>query len=267
MDLHAALTTLADYLDLDAAELIAYAEADPFTGWDDGKGDFPNGSIWGVEGKVLFALVRALKPASVLELGVYHGCSTTHLIAALQANGSGTVTSVDHHSGDGASVDIGDAIPDAQRADFHYVEQRGQHYLAKLKDNSQPFIFEDMQHDVEGTAELWVLGVQKLQPGGVMISHDSEHPTAGPDVRAGVALAGVTGTISLLIEPADCGLLVYRKPGQWIDPELPLTKEELKGVIKGDALEVKADGEAKLNRRRAPDKVTRTPAKKTAAKK
>ncbi len=155
MDLHAALTTLADYLDLDAAELIAYAEADPFTGWDDGK----------------------------------------------------------------------------------------------------------------GTAELWVLGVQKLQPGGVMISHDSEHPTAGPDVRAGVALAGVTGTISLLIEPADCGLLVYRKPGQWIDPELPLTKEELKGVIKGDALEVKADGEAKLNRRRAPDKVTRTPAKKTAAKK
>lgn len=211
MNLNTALEHIAAYLVLDATELIAYAAKDSFTGWDNNQGQFPVGSIWGVEGQVLYALVRALKPMNPLELGVYYGASATHLIAALQANGSGVLTSVDHHSGDSGAVEIGSSIPATQKADFHYIEQRIQHYLATLEDNSVDFIFEDAFHDIEGTKEIYQLALVKLAPNGVIVSHDSEHPTAGPTLRAGIEVAGVTDYLSLLIEPSDCGLAIWRK--------------------------------------------------------
>ncbi len=214
MTLEAALTLIADTLGLDAAELIAYAAEDEFGGWNNNEANatFPNGSIWSVEGRTLFALVRALRPAVVVELGVFHGASATHLLAALQANGTGKLTSVDHHSGDSGATEIGGYIPAVQKADFHFVEQRGQQYLATLKDNSVGFIFEDMQHDAEGTAEIWTLAQAKLKPGGVIVSHDAAHPTSGASVRAGIAAADVTDTLVVLIEPGDCGLAIWQKP-------------------------------------------------------
>jgi predicted O-methyltransferase YrrM len=49
-------------------------------------------------GRQLFDWVREHRPASCLELGFAHGVSTVYLAAALEANGAGTVQSVDNRS-------------------------------------------------------------------------------------------------------------------------------------------------------------------------
>ena len=80
MQLHDALRAIAQQFDLPGHELIAYAAEDPHDGWDLGKGSWVSGSVWTVEGKVLYAMVRALKPQEVIEFGTAQGCSSTHIV-------------------------------------------------------------------------------------------------------------------------------------------------------------------------------------------
>src|SRR3990167_10454525 len=114
MHLHSALEQIASAYSLDANALIAYAAEDLETGWDHGEGEWPTGSIWQVEGQVLYALVRALKPARVLELGTWYGCSATHILQALEANGYGALLVLDNHVQGGPAA-IGDMIPEGLR--------------------------------------------------------------------------------------------------------------------------------------------------------
>jgi hypothetical protein len=48
----------------DPQELIGYAAEDTLGGyhWDERQRQFPSGSLWQVEGQMLYALVRWLKP-------------------------------------------------------------------------------------------------------------------------------------------------------------------------------------------------------------
>lgn len=234
MNLDQALEAIADYLEIDADALRAATAQDDFGGYhvDKANEKFPAGSIWGVEGQVLYALVRVLQPQNLVELGVYHGASSTHILAALQANGTGTLNSVDHHSGDSGAIAIGGHIPDAQKPDFHFHEMRAQAYLGKLKDASADLIFEDAFHDPIGTAEIWALAVDKLMPGGVIVSHDSEHFIVGAGVKEGVKTAGVSDYLSLLIEPSDCGLLIWQKPIDAVGEPPKADESPVKSAVK-----------------------------------
>jgi predicted O-methyltransferase YrrM len=82
MNLQQAFKAIGKAFDLDAEKLQAFAEQDKYTGWDEGKGEFPVGSLWTVEGQVLYALIRMLKPKNIMELGVNYGASTCHIAAA-----------------------------------------------------------------------------------------------------------------------------------------------------------------------------------------
>lgn len=224
VNLEDCLTDIARLYALDANELIAYAFEDNIGGWDEGRGGWPIGSVWSVEGKVLYALVRALKPTVCVELGTYHGCSATHIAAALHANGgTGRLYCVENGG-------YGLAQPDL-------VPQELQGYMTFFKDDAAlymesanhqiDFIFEDSAHNQEITQRVWQAAKAKLAPGGIIISHDAMHFNkeanwgVGPEVRKGIVESGVQGARFYLVAtpsvPSDCGFAIWQAPKEYKD--------------------------------------------------
>lgn len=206
MDLNTALTEIADFLSLDAQALIAYAAADDIGGFhfDPTQATFPGGSLWSVEGKVLYALVRALKPKNALELGTWHGASATHMLSAQLRNGYGALYSVDHWEG------AGTLVPDGLRDWWHITYADAVAYIdGKTHRRSIDFCFEDAIHSESEVYAIVTALKPKLKPGAVVVHHDSEHGDDGRQVKAGVTRAGITNWKSWLISPSDCGLLIW----------------------------------------------------------
>jgi predicted O-methyltransferase YrrM len=207
-----ALTQIAGALGLDAAALISYAYDDPHGGYhawyEDG---FPIGSMWRVEGQALYALIRALRPVKVLELGTWHGCSATHALQALHDNGYGVMECVDASVYGG--IVIGDMIPEhlRYRVEIHQTTFEDALEIALKQGYRYDFIIEDGMHEAPQVAFVWETAKSLLSPGGVIVSHDAMHETAGPAVQEGLAAAGFDDYTSILISPADCGLAVWRK--------------------------------------------------------
>lgn len=214
MHLHSALEQLAQRFGLDAGALIGYAHEDPHTGYDSG---WPTGSIWQVEGQVLYALARALKPTTVLELGTWYGCSATHILQALNDNRWGALRAVDNHV-QGGPAQIGALIPDELRGRFEHTHIGILDYLITTEEQFD-FIFEDGMHDHEQVAQVWRAAQRVLTPGGFIVSHDATHFVVGAEVQRGMAQAGITDALFLSIDPADCGLAVWQKPGEYVASE------------------------------------------------
>jgi predicted O-methyltransferase YrrM len=206
-----ALKQIAETFHLDAKTMYDAMLQDPHGGYhalyDDG---FPTGSLWRVEGQFLYAFIRALKPANVLELGTWHGASATHILQALRDNDGGVIECIDNRAyGD---VVIGDMIPKELKpfATMHAVSIEECLPMAVEREYTYDFIFEDAMHDAEQVAFVWSHADKLLNPGGVIISHDAMHAVAGFAVREGIARAGYK-TTNVLIEPADCGFAIWRK--------------------------------------------------------
>jgi hypothetical protein len=106
------------------------------------------------------------------------------------------------------------------------------------------FVFEDGAHSLQSTRDAWLAGVKKLNPDGVMISHDAAHFLVGQAIQDGIQAAGVTPTV-YEIAPSDCGLAIWRKPLEAEEPQpaqvkvgkdIPLSafipKDEAEGAFK-----------------------------------
>ena len=80
---------------------------------------FDPGSVMAAEGALLYGLVRALRPSTVVETGTASGISTAYLLAALDRNATGRLLSIDlPFEGSelqplvaGTSIDLYDASP------------------------------------------------------------------------------------------------------------------------------------------------------------
>lgn len=206
MQLDDALTDIAAFLQLDADALKAYAAEDTLGGFhtDDAQSTFPGGSLWGVEGQVLYVLVRALRPQHALELGTWLGASATHILTAQQRNGYGALYSVDHWEGAGALV------PDELRDWWTMTYMEGVHYInTKLHRGKVGFAFEDCIHSESEVYAIVTALKPKLRPGAVVVHHDSEHGDDGQQIRRALTRAGVDYR-SWLIEPADTGIAIWR---------------------------------------------------------
>lgn len=202
MTLEEALRQLAADLDIDADELIAYAEEDEETGWDFNEGDWPIGSIFRAEGQVLYALTRALRPFVAVEYGAQHGCSAKHILTALVKNRKGRLVSVDN-----AFMANQKQFTEAQNRRWDWVYQDAD--KADVGEAAD-LVFEDCGHSAEGTRQI-IAHALTLNP-RIILSHDALHPTVGPTVREGFGqAAGAFKT--LLIEPSDCGF------AYWINPD------------------------------------------------
>jgi predicted O-methyltransferase YrrM len=229
ISLNDALDSIAASFELNADDLIEYAAQDPWGGYHDKYDDgFPGGSIWRVEGQVLYALVRALRPRRVLEIGTYWGGSATHILQALHDNeGDGSLTCVDLNTG------VGSMIPANLRSRVTILQGDLYQWLpAQIKvGETFDLIWEDSQHSVETTEAAWRAAWSLLTPGGIMACHDAEHlhvPSntgVGALVREGIARAGFFAATppakTYLIAPSDCGLAVWRKLPAQTDDYVP----------------------------------------------
>lgn len=209
MNLESALTEIAVYLNLDADDLIRYADEDTIGGYSMGElaTYWPSGSLWAGEGKTLYALIRALKPFSVIEFGVHAGCSTTHLRRAAQKNGYGHVWSVDKWEG------AGTLIPDTLRSvgDIFYRDALDYAKGVAVQPSAPvDFVFEDLIHRSDEIYDVLNALSPKFTPNTVIVHHDSEHGEDGAEVKKGIELLGVSDYLSLLCGDTDCGLAMYR---------------------------------------------------------
>jgi predicted O-methyltransferase YrrM len=206
MNLDEALTMIAADIGLDADELIAYAAEDNIGGYhaDESLSRWPIGSLWEVDGQVLYALVRALRPASIVEMGAHRGASTAHIAAALKANGTGELYSVD------ILESTGDLLPDEYRDVVTFVYKDAVEYLNSTR-RKFDMAFEDMMHTAEQVLAVCGELKTRVRPGGLVLHHDSEHFVVGSEVRAGLEASGVAYR-SVLIAPADTGLAWWRMP-------------------------------------------------------
>jgi predicted O-methyltransferase YrrM len=205
------LFMIESFLGIETDTLMPFAEADNLGGYhpDPSQRQWGAGAIWDVEGRTIYALVRALKPVNVVEIGSGTGCSTNHIASALLANSFDDLT----HIGHVVTLDRGNT-PEIRGEHNNYVTVvpgDAFEYLELLPDNSIDFILEDADHSEDMCYRVGEIAKRKLAPGGVLVAHDAAHFGVGADVRAGFERAGLQGRV-YLTEPSDCGLLVWRKP-------------------------------------------------------
>ena len=206
--LDAALGLLADHFGLEAEALRAYAAEDTVGGY--GRGDttgsnprWPGGSVWEGEGKALYALARALKPQTIVEVGSLVGCSASHLALACQRNGSGTVYAVD------PAADFSRVTPDL----LPYIQLVKQDVFLWTPPEQIGLVFEDGAHTPGFTQSV----LERLRPhlaaNAAVLCHDACQARHGrhilPELRAAMGEAAQ----AVLIAPSDCGL-GYARHGQ-----------------------------------------------------
>ena len=229
MNLDETLTIIAEQVKCDASELINYAKEDAIGGYHYNPvlKLFPAGSIWGVEGQILYALVRHLKPDKVVEIGGWAGASASHLAAAVKANGKGHIYSIDDGS-EFSDFEHGYLIQDYLRPYVTLIKDDGRVWLNKQEPQSIGLLFDDASHAASLIVELARLAMQKVYPTGILINHDAMHDqaylgdgtviasTLGRQVRDALASAGLSFT-PYLTEPSDCGLAITVVSGVKVD--------------------------------------------------
>lgn len=296
MNLNETLTLIAAQVKCDAAELIGYANEDNLGGYhvDPEQSRFKQGGLWEVEGKTLYALVRWLKPETIVEIGGWEGASSAHMALAVKANGHGRVISVDNEVGGMAH---GSALPSELSQYITLVSANGEDWLPTQEDDSIGLLFEDADHSRELVEKIVRLGLRKVMPGGLIVNHDALHDWfhdgnsipalrsnpahisqntdmnyTGLKVRDGLAAAGAYFSV-YKSEPSDCGLAITVMPGERKNAFEPTTKmsewnEIMKNSPRGQhhLEQVHQPGNANIESMSAPPTETPTVTKKPATK-
>ncbi|MFC6733664.1 class I SAM-dependent methyltransferase [Haladaptatus sp. DYSN1] len=151
----------------------------------------------------MYALIREYKPEVIVETGVYNGVSTLSILAALEANGSGRLYSIDYsdylsnHQGDvdplteagyyrgrpscaeegthlvPAGKEPGWLVPEHLRGRWELISGKPQLELPRLLTRLEEidFFHHDSSHAVSSMIFEFELAWQYLRPGGIMVSN------------------------------------------------------------------------------------------------
>lgn len=154
--------------------------------WEPGR--FPGATATQDRGPVLYAITRALRPEFVLETGVANGSSTYYFLAAMKANGTGTLHSIDLPPGQDLNSEYrrADAIDVAKGMDPGWLvpEELRPHWQFHLGDTrvvlpkvlaslpSLGFFFHDSEHTYEAMSFEYESAWPRLQPGAILGSDD-----------------------------------------------------------------------------------------------
>lgn len=202
MNLDDALRQIALAGDLNVDDLIGFAAEDTYPAR--GEGNWSGMAPFAAEVKVLYALIRALRPATVVEIGTNDGCSTMHILAALKANGKGKLISID------IEPSAGRLVPDDLRDRLTLVT--GDALTVDLPKRFD-FAFEDGEHSYEFTSAV----LSRIKAGNprAIVAHDYLMHHTYPDgfdvERAFVDTLG-DAAFGLTVEDAFPGL------GFWFNP-------------------------------------------------
>lgn len=172
MNLTSALKQIAADSGLDTKKLLSYAKEDQVSGCEDGH--FSSISVCRDEGRILYALIRAMRPALVVEIGSYSGCSATHILTAMEQNNFGQLLSIDINGIQPPG------IPAGLQHRWSIIEADAQ--LCAWPEHVD-FVFEDGDHMQEFTHKM----VAKSHQRGAkaILSHDAYNASVGECVRAG----------------------------------------------------------------------------------
>ena len=186
MNLSGSLRVIARATGLSSAKLIRYAK----------EYDGDN------ERKVLYSLVRAMRPMECLEIGTSHGDGTMCIARALQKNDYGIVLTVD------INPDVGQHfIPELMNR-VAVGNWDANEYVERLY--SFDFVFEDGNHSIHQVQTVYNHLDTLLRPGGIIVSHDAAIEGVGAYVREGQMKAGYNLPV-YVIDPLPWGMTVYRK--------------------------------------------------------
>jgi hypothetical protein len=201
MNLNQALSQLATDGNLNLDDLIAFAAEDSQGGRDTGA--HGGGAVHASEGKVIYALIRALKPATCLELGVADGGSSSHILAALKKNGTGRLISYD------IDPTAGEKVPADLRGGWTLIKEDVLHADFAQAD----FIFEDTAHTLDFSITLFH-NLATLNP-RIILTHDYYSHLVYGNFAVEQAFKDVFGEAGhgLLLDDAFTGL------GYWWNPD------------------------------------------------
>lgn len=255
MRLDEALRQIAADANLNADQLIKYASEDNLGGRD--TGHFPGMSTFSDEGRVIYALVRALHPERVVEVGVDSGGTSTHILSALEANGTGALWSVD------INPDCGAMVPAHLRPRWTFVNADA--LTTELPEHAD-FIFEDGEHGYPFTFKV-LTRLKALNP-RMLLSHDYyTHLTYGDAFQVQRAFTDVLGDKGVLLDGAFTGLGYWVNSG-WANEQRIVngdseSDEKITGTIHefGAPVHIVMDAEAK-----EPDPIAAPKPKRAAPK-
>jgi predicted O-methyltransferase YrrM len=140
----------------------------------------------------LYALIRKRKPTALVETGVCNGFSSAVILAALQANGTGRLYSIDYPEFTGRPVDdqsfwagkggavvpsgesSGWAVPLALRDRWELRLGKSAELLPLLLDQlgSIDFFVHDSEHSLENQLFEFRIAWQHLSPQGLLVASD-----------------------------------------------------------------------------------------------
>jgi hypothetical protein len=122
---------------------------------------------------LLYALVRLLRPSIVLETGVANGLSSFFILSAMQANGHGSLHSVDR------SADVGALLSSRERERWclHVLQARNlKANFSSILEALAPvdMFFHDSDHTYPWQAFEFEAALRKLAPGAILASDDCD---------------------------------------------------------------------------------------------
>ena len=128
-----------------------------------GYPDKPPGSLWTNEGKLIYILIRLLKPNNILELGNYKGVSTNFILKALRKNQTGKVT----------LVDIDCQLDYSSLNSYPFIRYVDDTLKFLRKKNKFDFILVDDNHDYKHVKkELQLIRENNFSESLIILGHD-----------------------------------------------------------------------------------------------
>ena len=215
MILNDALLRVGEQLGINGFLLQAYAAEDTISCYDE-TGDTSH-MPYKADAKFLYALIRALKPRHVLEIGTNQGGSARHILEAISCNKQGHLTCVDIDTNStlthipmplrmkGQAILVYSEVEKWLKGQIEHTQRHG----AKLDFD---FIHEDGAHSIHTVQAVYQLLPDIMPKGGVIVSHDIG-TGVGNDIRLGMAKAGYTNVPGYLYEGSPCGFSVLKYEG------------------------------------------------------
>lgn len=169
------------------------------------ESDPTNWSMPEVEATMLYAIVRAVSPKTVLELGTHLGYSTKVILAGLKHQIDGRIVTLDHHQ----HLD-----PNSELVRSYRVLPLSIDGMEFSKTLCFPIdmIFEDGNHEEENTRVFLGNCLPHLKSGGIVVVHDVAYPGLSESVSKGMLTSLGDDIEKIVIDDAPCGLGLWVKP-------------------------------------------------------
>lgn len=133
---------------------------------------------------VLYALVRATRPDTVVETGVYDGLSASYMLRALARNDHGTLVSIDIEDteilpSDLPDVEPGWVVPDSLRSRWDLRLGDARTLLpAVVSETTIDLFLHDSNHDADHMTFEFETAAEGMEPGAILLADNVEYNDA-----------------------------------------------------------------------------------------